>query len=73
MTIAAAGRTEQHMENYDRLVIAVTDLELRETVAGQSDDFDMKSGEVRWIPRGVIHATTNVGPSPATFITLEFN
>jgi uncharacterized RmlC-like cupin family protein len=74
MTIAAGGRTEQHGENYDRLLIAVSDLDFREDTASQSpSEFAMKAGEVRWIPRGQTHATTNIGASPATFITLEFN
>jgi quercetin dioxygenase-like cupin family protein len=72
--IAAGGHTEQHGENYDRLLIAVTDLKFREDIVGQSpSEFVMKAGEVRWIPRGQTHATTNVGASPASFITLEFN
>jgi len=74
MTIAAGGRTEKHDENYDRLVVAVSDLKLREDLAGQpSSELQMKAGDVKWFPRGVNHATTNAGTSPATFITLEFN
>lgn len=74
MRFAAGGRTEQHGENYDRLLIAVTDLNLREEVAGQPPSgLAMKAGEVRWIPRGRTHATTNAGAFPATLITLEFN
>ncbi|SPE34657.1 hypothetical protein SBA2_980012 [Acidobacteriia bacterium SbA2] len=73
MRIAAGARTEQHGENYDRLLIAVTDLNFREDTAGQSSsELAMKAGEVRWIPRGQTHATTNAGASPATLITLEF-
>jgi hypothetical protein len=74
MTIAAQGRTENHTENYDRLLIAVTDLKLRESVAGQpASVLEMKAGEIRWMPRGLTHATTNIGTSPATFITFEFD
>jgi hypothetical protein len=74
MTIGATGRTERHEENYDRLVIAVSDLKLHENVIGQSSSaLEMKAGEVRWFPRGLTHATMNVGTTPATFITLEFN
>lgn len=73
MTIAAGGRTEKHDENYDRLVIAVSDLKLREDLDGQpSSEIQMKAGDVKWFPRGASHATTNTGVSPATFITLEF-
>lgn len=73
MTIAAGGRTEKRDENYDRLLIAVSDLKFREDLAGQpSSELQMKAGEVKWFPRGVSHVTTNTGTLPATFITLEF-
>jgi len=43
-------------------------------IAGQlSSILELKAGEIRWIPRGATHATTNVGTSPATFITFEFD
>jgi hypothetical protein len=74
MVVAAEGRTERREEKYDRLIIAVSELKLREDVVGQpSSVLEMKPGEIRWLPRGVTHATTNVGTSPATFITLEFD
>lgn len=74
MIIAAGGRTEEHAEQYDRLLVAVSDLKLRENLVGQPpSEFQMKAGEIRWIPRGMTHATTNIGTSPATFITLEFD
>jgi oxalate decarboxylase/phosphoglucose isomerase-like protein (cupin superfamily) len=54
-------------------MVAVTDLSLRDDIAGQSPaQLTMKAGDVSWLPRGTIHATANVGASPATFITLEF-
>jgi hypothetical protein len=71
--LAAGGHFEEHQENYDRLLIAVSDLKLREEVPGQPpSELQMKAGEVRWVPRGTTHATKNIGSSPATFITLEF-
>jgi hypothetical protein len=74
MTIASGGQTEQHAEDYDQLLVAVSDLKLREVATGQSaSELAMKAGEVRWVPHGATHAVTNVGTGPATFITLEFN
>lgn len=74
MTIASGGRTEEHAEQYDRLLVATSDLNLRENVPGQPpSELRMKAGEILWIPSGVTHATTNIGTSPATFITLEFD
>lgn len=73
MVIAAGGHTEKHDENYDRLVIAVTDLNLREESAGQPpSEVQMKAGDIKWFAAGSNHATTNLGTSPATFLTVEF-
>jgi len=73
MVVAAGGRTERHEEQYDRLLIAVSDLKLREDVTGlPSSEILMKAGDIKWFPRGMNHATTNTGNSPATFITFEF-
>lgn len=72
MVIAAGGRTESHEENYDRLIVATSDLKLREDVVGQvSSEIQMKAGDVKWFPRGMTHATTNVGAAPTRFITIE--
>jgi len=74
MVVAVGGRTEKHTENYDRLLVATSDLHLRDTEDGHApSEFQMKAGEIRWVPRGMIHSLTNVGTSPATFITIEFN
>jgi uncharacterized RmlC-like cupin family protein len=73
LTIAAGGRTEAHIESYDRLILAMSDLKLRDNIAGQGPaEFEMKAGEARWMPKGTTHAITNIGTAPAVFITLEF-
>jgi quercetin dioxygenase-like cupin family protein len=73
MNIAAGGRIEKRDEKYDRLVVAISDLKLREEMAGQaSSELQMKAGEIKWLDRGVSHATTNTGTAPAALITFEF-
>ena len=73
MAIAAGGQVGTRHEDYDRLLIALSDLSLREEVNGQPpSDHQMKAGEVCWVARGMTHATTNVGSSPAALVTLEF-
>jgi quercetin dioxygenase-like cupin family protein len=73
MAFGAGGRAEKHREDYDRLLIALSDLSLHEEVDGQPpSDIEMKAGEVRWVARGAPHSTTNLGSSPAALLTLEF-
>ena len=73
MTIAVGGRVEKHREDYGRLLIALSDLTLREEGDGQPvSEMEIRSGEVRWVEPGAPHSTTNVGTSPADFLTLEF-
>jgi hypothetical protein len=62
-----------HDEHYDRLIVAVSDVKLREEVNGQpSSEIPMRAGDIKRFARGVSHATTNTRNSPATFITFEF-
>src|SRR5579859_636410 len=61
--IASSGRIEEHTETYDSLVIALADSKIRELVPGkESAEWNMKPGEMRWIPRGTTHSETNIGP-----------
>jgi quercetin dioxygenase-like cupin family protein len=74
LTMAVGGRTESHAENYDRLVIAETDMKLKDTAANQKpENMEMKAGAVQWIPRGITHVTSNEGTTIAKFITFEFS
>jgi len=72
--IASGGRLEKHTEAYDSLVIALADSNIRETIPDNSPvDWNMKSGEIRWIPRGTTHSEINMGSTPAALIVFEFN
>jgi hypothetical protein len=73
MNIAAGGRIEKRDDKYDRLIIALSDLKLREDMIGQpSSELQMKAGDIKWLDRGMGHATTNTATAPAAFITFEF-
>ena len=55
------------------LVVAVTDVDLRNNVEGKSPaDVHFNSGDVKWVPGGFTHTVTNAGKNPAKFVTLEF-
>ncbi len=73
LAIGPGGRVEKHPEDYDRLLVALSDLSVQEVADGKEPtDVQMKKGEVRWFARGTTHATINVGNSPAALLTLEF-
>ena len=62
-----------HHHDGPHLVVAITDLDLRSDVEGMSPmPGRLKSGDVKWLPGGYTHTLTNVGKSPARFVTVEF-
>jgi hypothetical protein len=68
-----AGVIPKHHHAAPRLVIALTDYQLRSDVAGKgASNIEMKTGDVRWVDGGFTHTVTNVGPKEAKFVTLEF-
>ena len=71
--LKAGGTIPRHHHDGPHLVVAVTDLNLRSEVEGQpTTSRTLKAGEVAWIPGGITHTVTNVGPKEARLITLEF-
>jgi quercetin dioxygenase-like cupin family protein len=68
-----AGSVPKHHHAHPHLVIAVTDLLLRNDVPGKpASNVEMKSGDIKWIEAGLTHSLTNVGEAGAKFVTLEF-
>ncbi|HTA22091.1 MAG TPA: hypothetical protein VK763_01050 [Terriglobales bacterium] len=68
-----AGSVPKHHHAHPHLVIAVTDLLLRNDVPGKpASNVEMKSGDIKWIEAGLTHSLTNVGDAEAKFVTLEF-
>ena len=62
-----------HHHDGPHLLVAVTDLDLRSDVEGMGPmPGKFKSGDVKWLPGGYTHTLTNVGKSPARFVTVEF-
>jgi beta-alanine degradation protein BauB len=71
--LKAGGSIPRHHHEGPHLVVAVTDLTLRNEVEGQAATTrTLKAGEVAWIPGGITHTVTNVAPGEARLITLEF-
>jgi quercetin dioxygenase-like cupin family protein len=70
--LKAGGTIPKHHHDGPHLVVAVTDLSLRNEVEGQAATTrTLKAGEVAWIPGGITHTVTNVAPGEARLITLE--
>jgi oxalate decarboxylase/phosphoglucose isomerase-like protein (cupin superfamily) len=62
-----------HHHTGPHLLIAVSDLDLRSDIEGQTPTpAQFKSGDSKWLPGGYSHTITNTGPKPAKFVTLEF-
>ena len=71
--LQVAGSVPRHHHAHPHLVVAVTDLNLRNDVVGKGvSNVEMKSGDIKWIDAGVTHSLTNVGAGTAKFVTLEF-
>jgi quercetin dioxygenase-like cupin family protein len=69
-----AGVLPKHTHSGPHLVIAVTDLDLRNAPAGKrAENVQLKAGDVAWVPKGVTHSLTNVGPDKARWIGVEFH
>ena len=63
----------RHYHDGPHLLVAISDLELRSDIEGKEPvQGKLKAGEVKWLPGGYTHTLTNVGDSPARFVTLEF-
>jgi hypothetical protein len=55
----------------DMLLVAVTDLDLKDDAAPQSVAIRLAAGEAKWIPAGA-HQFRNVASEGARFVTVEF-
>ena len=74
LKIAAGGFTEPHDENFDRLILALTDSTLEISgVDAKKTQIDMKAGDVRWFPKGTDRALKNAGRGLCSLSTFEFN
>jgi quercetin dioxygenase-like cupin family protein len=55
------------------LLVAISDLDIRSDVDGMGPmPGKFKAGDIKWLPGNYTHTLTNVGKSPARFVTVEF-
>jgi quercetin dioxygenase-like cupin family protein len=63
----------RHHHYGPHLLVAVTDVDIRSDVEGKGPmPGNFKTGDIKWLPGGYTHTVTNVGKSPARFVTVEF-
>lgn len=69
----AGAIVTSHHHDGPHLLVAISDLDLRSDVDGIGPvPGKFKAGDVKWLPGGYTHTLTNVGSSPARFVTVEF-
>ncbi len=69
------GVVPMHHHTGPHLLVAVSDLELRETHLNDVHPPDLghlKSGDSKWLPANDSHSITNTATTTAKFVTLEF-
>jgi quercetin dioxygenase-like cupin family protein len=72
-SIQPSGTVSQHRHKGPHLVIAISNLSLRNEVEGKPPvEINQSVGDIKWLPGGFAHSVTNVGTEPARFVTLEF-
>jgi quercetin dioxygenase-like cupin family protein len=73
VNLEPAAVVPSHHHDGPHLLVAVSDLDLRSDVEGSGPvPRKFKAGDIKWVPGGYTHTVTNVGKSPARFVTLEF-
>jgi len=72
--LQSGGAMPKHHHSGPHLVVALSDLDLRNDVEGKPPaPAQLKSGDIKWIDGGYTHTVTNVGKQQAKFATLEFH
>jgi len=71
--LQSGGVLPKHRHTGPHLVVAISDLDLRNDVEGKpASSAELKSGDIKWIAGGYTRRLTNVGKQQAKFATLEF-
>ena len=72
VTMGPGAATMLHTHSTDHMVVAVTDLDIRDQIEGKpAEERTMKPGETAYVPAGITHRLVN-GPRSCRFITLQF-
>ena len=73
LRLEPGGKTPEHEDEWPRLLVAVSDIELTSTPrGGEAKVVRKKAGDIVWLPAEGPHTVSNPGAQPAQFVTLEF-
>ena len=73
LTINSGAAVPLHEHTGPHLVVAVSDLQLRNNVEGQPPaELVLAGGDIKWVPGGFSHSLTNIGKDAARMVTVEF-
>ena len=73
VNLDAGAMVPSHHHDGPHLLVAVTDLNLRDQAEGKIPTaVELRSGDIKWIPGAYTHALTNTGKNAATLVTIEF-
>ena len=71
--LEAGGMVHNQHHPGPRLIVAVSDVNIRSSVSGKSTPIQLKSGEVMWLKGGTTDMLMNAGKDPARWVALEFH
>jgi quercetin dioxygenase-like cupin family protein len=73
INIASGEVVPSHHHDGPHLMVAISDVDLRSELAQHGPIPErLKTGEMKWLAANLTHAVTNVGKTPARFVTVEF-
>lgn len=73
VNLDAGAIVPSHHHDGPHLLVAVSDLDLRDDAAGKAPvSLKFKAGDIDWLPGGYTHTLTNAGHHAARFVTVEF-
>lgn len=67
------GMVHNQHHSGPRLIVAVSDIDIKSVAGKASTPIQLKSGEVMWLKGGTTDMLMNTGKNPARWVTLEFH
>jgi len=72
VTLPPSSRLEKHTHTTPHLAVAVSDLNLTQEIGAATSEIKKATGDLAWVPSGVMHTVINGSAKPAQYVALEF-